>query len=478
MCVTRPRRFGKTIAVKMLSAYYSKGCDSSELFKGSKGSQTDGFYDHLNKHNVICIDMQMLTFIHKGKLEDLFSFIQTEILKEIKLTFPDIESDTLICALKETNQKCIFIIDEWDILYKDYKDNKNLLKKYNEFLILLTKSQIAQSAVELVYMTGILPIKKHDFKSSLNAFTEYTMLNPKFMAPYSGFTEEEVQCICTKFQFDFNEMEAFYNGYILKKIHIYNPKSVVDAIFSEKVGNYWSKTDSFESLKCYINMNIDNLRDSVIKMLDKESIMIDTNSFQNDINEIKNKDDVFTILVHIGYLGFNETKSEVFIPNNELFSLFGSIIKQCDWPAISEAIKQSDELLDATLNMDSDKVGEIIGRVHYESTSLLKYNNENSLSCVISIAYYTARQFYTIVREMPSGNGFSDLVFIPKQGINKPAILFELKWNQSAVSAINQIEEKKYSENLSNLTNNLIIVGVNYDVKVKKHECIIKKYKQ
>ena len=478
LCVTRPRRFGKTMAVKMLSAYYSKGCDSSELFAGLKVSKMNGFYYHLNKHNVIYIDIQMFALTYNGKTENLFSFIAANILEEIKLSFPDIKDDNLIYALKETNQKFIIIIDEWDVIFKKYKDNKNIQRKYIDFLIPFTKGQFYQNQIELVYMTGILPIKKHDINSSLNAFTECTMLNPIFMAPYTGFTEEEVKAICIKKQFDYNDMNEWYNGYILNKFHIFNPKSVIDAITSRKIKNYWSKTGSFESLKYFISMDFDGLRDSIIKMLANENIKIDDNSFQNDENEIKNKDDVLTFLVHVGYLAYDETKNEVFIPNNELMSVFFTTIKQCDWPAISEAIQQSDELLNATLSMNPSKVCEIIKKVHYQSTSVLKYNNEDSLSCVISIAFYTARKFYFTSREMPLGIGFSDIVFLPKPGTNKPAILFELKWDKEEESAINQIEQKKYSEHLSQYTSNLIIVGINYDKESKEYQCIIKKYQE
>ncbi|KAK8833861.1 hypothetical protein M9Y10_018323 [Tritrichomonas musculus] len=478
LCVTRPRRFGKTMAAKMLSAYYSKGCDSSELFAGSKGSKTDGFYDHLNKHNVIYIDIQMFALSYNGNSEDLFSFIQTKILEEMKLTFPYIKNDILIYAIEETKQKFIIIIDEWDVIYKNYKDNEDIQSKYIKFLVPLTKGPIADNQIELVYMTGILPIKKHGINSSLNAFIDCTMLNPIFMAPYTGFTGEEVRTICDKNNFDFNEMKEWYDGYILSGFHMYNPKSIVDAIISRKIGNYWAKTGSFESLKYYINMNFDQLRYSMTEMLAGNSVKIDINSFQNDLDEIKNKDDIFTILAHIGYLAFDETKNEVFIPNKELMSVFYSIIKECNWDVISDAIKQSEELLSATLSMNEDKVAEIIGKVHNDSTSLLKYNDENSLSCVISIAYYSAKRIYFIVRELPLGIGFSDFAFIPKPGTNKPAILFELKWNKDAETAIKQIEQKKYSGTLSEFTSNLIIVGVNYDKIEKKYQCIIKKYKR
>ena len=211
-------------------------------------------------------------------------------------------------------------------------------------------------------------------------------------------------------------------------------------------------------------------------MLIDKRIKININSFQNDLNDIKNKSDVFTILTHIGYLTFDETESEVFIPNKEIMTVFYSTIEDCSWNVISDAIKQSDELLNATLSMNGDKVGELIGKVHYESTSLLKYNNENALSYVITIAYYSAKRFYFIVRELPSGIGFADLTFIPKFGINKPAILVELKWDKDAESAITQIEQNKYSENLSNFTSNLIIAGINYDKVEKKHQCTIKNY--
>ena len=478
ICVTRPRRFGKTMAAKMLYSYYSKGCDSSKLFDGLKISKMEGYNDHLNNHNVIFIDMQLFTSIYNGNPIDIFSFIQKSVLDEIKLYFPDIKNDSLILALGETNQSFIIIIDEWDVIYNKYSKNREVQSKYIDFLVSLSKAIIAKNPIELVYMTGILPIKKHDIYSSLNNFTECSMLNPTFMSSYTGFTEDEVRDICDKNDFSFNEMRIWYDGYILNEIHIYNPKSIVDAILSEKIDNHWSKTGSLASLKEYIDMNFDGLRDEIIHLIANEHVKVDFGSFQNDLDDIKSKDDVNTILVHLGYLAFDQVNSEVFIPNQELLSVFGKTVKNCNWPIISDALKKSDDLLKATLDMNGPEVANIIGQIHYSLSSSITYNNENSLSCVIINAYYTARRFYSIIREHPLGHGYADFVFIPRHGINKPAILFELKWNKNANTAITQIKEKKYSEHLSDYIDNIIIVAISYNKSTKKHECEIYKYKK
>ena len=326
-------------------------------------------------------------------------------------------------------------------------------------------------------MTGILPIKKYGEHSALNMFEEYSMLNMYPFSEYTGFTDEEVEDLCLKHNIDINEMETWYNGYILDNVHIYNPRAVVSAITRKNFRNYWTSTETYEALKVYIDYNIDGLKGTIVDLLAGESILIDTSSFANDMKTFTGKDDVLTLLVHLGYLGYieiSETEGQIFIPNEEIKIEFKTAIKTSTyWGEIATALQNSDNLLKATIAGKTEDVASYIKNVHSEVTSILKYNNENSLSCVISIAYYTATKYYTLIRELPTGKGFADIVFIPRKGVDKPAIIVELKYNQTTETAIEQIIKNNYVQSLQEYKGNILLVAINYDKTTKKHECTI-----
>lgn len=482
ICVSRPRRFGKSMAANMLTAYYSKGCDSRELFGEYKISQTDSFEKHLNKYNVIHINMvEYLT--DNDSVEEMISELNNAILFELINEFPDVryyDKSKLVRSLKDIfaakHTAFIFIIDEWDCIFRKNKFNAEAQTLYLDFLRNLLKDQ---SYVALAYMTGILPIKKYGEHSAINVFYEYSMTNAKPISEFTGFTENEVQGICKQYDKDYDEMKRWYDGYCLDGLSIYNPKSVVESILRDSYSNYWTSTETYEALKEHILHNFDGLKDKITLMIAGERVSVNTAKFQNDMTSLNSADDVLTLLVHLGYLTFSATNEtgagEVWIPNSEVRQEFINSVEDGGWENLMKAIKASDKLLEATLNGDSDTVAELVERSHAENTSILQYNDENSLACAISLAYYTAQNKYIMHRELPTGKGFADLVFIPRKNVELPAIVVELKHNKISGAAIEQIKQKNYTEKIAQYTGEILLVGINYDDD-KEHSCVIEKF--
>ena len=474
LCVSRPRRFGKSTDANMLVAYYSKGCDSSNIFKDLKISQTELYQKHLNQHNVIHINMQ--DFLSKTHDIDKMLILLTKLIfRDIKKVYQDIEYfdiDDLIQVLEdvyaEVNERFIFVIDEWDCIFREYQGDKRAQEKYLDFLRNLLKDK---PYVSLCYMTGILPIKKYGTHSALNMFKEVSILNPTPLEEFMGFTEKEVQDLCLKYDMDYEKMKDWYDGYkMTDDLSVYNHRSVVYALMDRKYENYWSATETYEALRVYIDMNYDGLKDDVVKLLAGEEVYLNTDKFQNDMTTFKSKDDVLTLLIHLGYLGYNSSNQTCYIPNKEVIDSFVNSIRSSNWNETTKALLNSRALLEATWNRDEELVAKYIEEAHLD-TAILTYNNENALSYTISIAYMYARNHYTIIREMPSGKGYADMVFIPKD--DKPAMIVELKWDHEAETAIDQIKEKKYPKGLEEYRDNLLIVGISYDKKTKKHSCRI-----
>jgi hypothetical protein len=325
-------------------------------------------------------------------------------------------------------------------------------------------------------MTGILPIKKYGTHSALSLFKEYSMTSPSQLASYFGFTEAEVKMLCAKYQMDFDEVKRWYDGYRFDESeHIYNPMAVVNAMMDGSFQSYWASTETYDALKIYIDMNFDGLREDVIRLLGGENRRINVSGFQNDMTTFRSKDDILTLLVHLGYLAYDKKTKEAFIPNFEVREEFVNAMKGNKWSKIIKSIRASEELMEATLRMDADAVAAGIDAVHMEMTSILNYNNENALSCVINLAYYSAREEYTFVREYPTGKGFADVVFLPRKNTAKPAIVVELKWDQTAEGAIKQIKEKEYAAALMGYIGEVLLVGINYDKETKQHTCVIEK---
>ena len=328
VCVSRPRRFGKSMAADMLLAYYSAGEDTATLFNNLKISKAKSYREHLNQYDVLKINIQeFLSSTHD--VDSLLTVLQKRILSELKLAYPEIvEENNLVWAMMDifaqTKRPFVILIDEWDCLFREYAHNTEAQKKYLDFLRMWLKDQ---NYVALAFMTGVLPIKKFVSQAGLNMFSEYTMTNPRELAPYFGFTKEEVMELCAQHNMSFADIKSWYNGYefvavkpnaskIIYSIH--NPKSIVDAMISHVYDLYWNHTEFQEELKDYIQLNIDGLKDAVIKLLDGNRIEIETGTFANDMTTFSCKDDVLTLLVHLGYLAYRFEDKTVKIPNKEI----------------------------------------------------------------------------------------------------------------------------------------------------------------
>ena len=333
--------------------------------------------------------------------------------------------------------------------------------------------------IHLAYMTGILPIKKYGTHSALNMFSEFSMVNPRQLAEYVGFTEAEVRNLCEIYKMSLEEMKEWYDGYRFENIQsIYSPKSVVEAVTSGICDTYWNQSETFEALRMYIDLNFDGLRDDILSLMAGEKVFVRTGTFTNDMETFHSKDDVLTLLIHLGYLGYDFSNKCVFIPNHEIRAEYVEAVSVSQWGDISRALKNSADTLHAIWKKQEKKAAAGIEEAHFE-TSHLQYNDENALSYTISLALYAARNFYTVYREFPSGKGFADMVFIPKKNFpEKPALVIELKWNKSAAGAIAQIKEKEYVQSLKDYKGNILLVGISYDKQNKVHECVIEEQKK
>ncbi len=492
-CVTRCRRFGKSMAAKMLCAYYDKSCDSRELFSGLKAEQDASFETHLNKYSVLYLDVT--SFTARPELRaNIVRAIQSEIIYEVKEAFPDVRykdnsdlMDVLSAVHNATGEKFFFIIDEWDAICREFPERHKMkgdpeyvsptvLDEYVMLLRRLFKTQDSDEVFAGAYLTGILPIKKYNTESALNNFREYSMIRPGRIATSLGFTHDEVEALCRKYGMDIKEMERWYDGYrIGGEAHIFNPYSVMRAIENDWYQSYWATTGAYDSVKSYIQMNFDGLKDDVIRMLAGEPVPVTTTEFQNDMNVINSRNDVLTVLIHLGYLAYDRNTSMCYIPNKEVADEMDNAVRATEWTQLAKALDNSRALLDATIAGNAQAVERAIDTAHDENTSILSYNDENSLACVLSVAYIWAKNEYIIHREYATGKGYADLVLIPRRNVSKPALVIELKFNHSADTALDQIRRKDYPAKIAEYTGEILLVGINYNKETKQHSCKIER---
>ncbi|MCI8639163.1 MAG: AAA family ATPase [Coprococcus sp.] len=481
ICMSRPRRFGKSVTADMLTAYYSRGCDSRGLFEKCEIARDEQGAKHMNQYNVLFLNMQ--EFLSRtNSMENMLDLLKNRTVRDLTKEYPDVDyydkknlAGCMQDIYDEVKIPFIFIIDEWDCIFREYKSDSDSQKMYLDFLRDLLKDK---GYIALCYMTGILPIKKYGTHSALNMFDEFSMTFQGALAQYVGFTEDEVKELCLRYHMDFEETKKWYDGYQLEDVgSIYNPRSVVSAMRFGKFQFYWNQTETFEALRSYIDMNFEGLKDAVIDMMNgRNRISVDVRSFTNDMVTFHSRDDVLTLLVHLGYLGYLSDTGEVFIPNQEILNEYVTAISNSDWGEVSKALKNSKAALEAVWNRNETLVAKAVEEAHFES-SYLQYNDENALSYTISLAFYVARNYYTVIKELPTGKGRADIVYLPrKQFSDRPALLVELKWNKTAESAIKQIKERRYPKVLEDYSGNLLLVGINYDEKTKKHTCKIESH--
>ncbi len=539
IAVTRPRRFGKTVTAHMLSAYYSKGYAGQEIFNDLEISNKNSFKEHLNKYDVIYIDMNSIDGRYKNYLkktkkvqgvESLVDYLEYSIIKELRgqknfaecFENNDIENTGLLEALSalqtDLNAQFIFIMDEWDLVYREYRHDEPLQKAFINLLKDLFKSDDGYACFALAYLTGILPIKKYNSQSSLNGFDEYNMLAPGDFAKYFGFTEDEVAEIVKspKCQISHQDLKEWYEGYKIKGVDIYNPNSVTKAVSRNECISYWSGTSSNEEVVRLINMNFDGIKQDILNLIEGREIAFNCGRFQNDMVSIKSEDDILSLLVCLGYLGCknpngdnveeekssednnedtteqtekieqdeqaktanNKNRRIAYIPNAEIKSALMDIVKEQEWYERMETIERSENLLKAIKALDGNKVAELIQDVHNSpSVSIYDYNSESALTfCVITGLLWSTRDDYDYHREDQAGKGRVDLVYEPSVKGSEPLILIEFKYGESAETALRQIKTQEYYKRYTKkYTKNIILVGINYDPKTKDHQCLIEK---
>ena len=484
ICVTRPRRFGKSVTVKMLNAYYSKGCDSKALFSDLKIASSPDFESHLNQHDVIYLDMTEFAD-NKDNGNKYLENLNTDVVSELKDTYRDFfdkdKSYSLPEAIRCLKKRFIFIIDEWDFVFREYPNNSTLQENYIDLLRALFKGA-GERFVNLAYITGILPIARYNTQSALNNFSEYTMLNPGPFSQYYGFTENEVKTLCERYKLDFETTKFWYDGYKVGVYDLYNPNSIIELAKHGVYKSYWSATAAYDLVKEAINLNFEGLKDDIIKLCSGTSIRIyDIESFNTAEKNFPNKDSIYVYLVHLGYLGYNDEESTIYVPNEETRRELLHSVRDNHWPQYESALKLSDQVVVATENKDTETIANLLAKVHEDKVPVLEYNSESALRYVVLMSYLAAEKDYLApLNEFPTGKGFADIVYLPKKVSKngKPALIIELKKDASAKVALEQIKERDYVSRVKEYTDNILLIGINYDSKFKQHSCIIEKYQK
>lgn len=481
--VSRPRRFGKTMAIRMLNAYYSKRLNTKEIFDKLVVSKSPSYKEHLNQHNVLYIDMRFFAQSEDLEGKNFISNLTRGVCEELKKFYLNVLSnepctnikDALVKIYSETSQRFIILIDEWDYALRVFK-NQKITEAYIDLLRELFKSQ-ASDCIELAYMTGILPIKRYNSQSDLNNFNEYTMIEPSALAPYFGFTTSEVQMLCQKYNLPFDTTQKWYDGYKLNGFEIYNPRAIMRLCASKNFVSYWTQTGSMDVITDVLKFDLYNVRADLLNLYEGNEISsVNFNNFNCDVSELNSRDAIITFLVHLGYLAFDAGKKSIYIPNQEIRIEIKETLKKDKYPAFMQKYQDSLKLIKDINESNAEAVARYIEKLHNQVTSIIRYNNEDGLRYVLLTAMYAADEYYQVPKqEYPSGKGFADLVFIPKHGFEKQyaTIVIELKWNQSANTALEQIKERNFTQDLEGTSDAILLVGINYDTKSKIHSCEI-----
>lgn len=490
-CISRPRRFGKTWNARMLTAYYDRSCDSHELFKNKKIAQTADYETYLNKFNVICLDVSGFTSTANRSgisLRAIPNMIIKALWKDLVETgFTPKENDSLNdfllrCVETEGGKPFIFIIDEWDVVIREALDDPEAQSAYLNLLRGWFKNEnFTPKAVAAAYMTGILPIKKDGSQVAISDFKEYSVIKSRKFGPYVGFTEDEVRSLCDKHHADFETMKQWYDGYSLKGVgSVYNPNSVMEAIACDEFDSYWSESSASEPLMDYISKDYHGLTKTIAELIGGLEVKVNTTGFANDLTTFKGKDDVLTLLIHLGYLAYDADLKTARIPNEEIRQVFQMTIREVKHEATLKRLEECEKLFVDTIQGNEEAVAAQIEKVHAEETAPLHDNKEDSLRSVIKLAYYSYRDHYIQLEELSAGEGYADVAYIPKADSDWPILLIELKWKESADSAINQMMSKKYTYGLENYGRPILLVGISYDKGAtagqKKHSCKIMEY--
>jgi hypothetical protein len=489
LCVTRPRRFGKTVMANMIAAYFGKGIDSRSLFDDLTVAQNEAYLEFLNQYNLIFIDFSKISSACNS-YEMYISEIETSVIDDLQEVFPECVSQRrrgLAWVLErirmKTGEKFIFVLDEWDAVFHMHFQDTDAQRKYLLFLKELFKDQ---AYVALVYMTGILPIAKYSSGSDLNMFSEYTMINQTNYIEYFGFTQSEVDTLLKQYGeiekqpiITNEELQSWYNGYYTAAgERIFNPRSVVSALRNNQLANYWTSSGPNDEIFYYVKHNVAEVRDDLALMVAGEAVPAKIDEYAATAKMLETKDEIFSAMLVYGFLTYVEGK--VSIPNRELMAKFEDMLrKESSLGYVYRLAKESERMLQATIAGDVKTMSEILEYVHDTETPLLSYNHEVELSAIVNLAYLSARNQYDVRREQKSGKGFVDFVFYPYRK-GDDGIILELKVNHSPEEAIAQIKEKKYAlvfgnkmgtDPVNGHMGRILAVGIGYDKNTKEHSC-------
>lgn len=476
ICNSRPRLFGKLVTASMLDAYYSKGADSKEIFSHLKIASLPGWDKHLNKYDVISLDVSF--FIHvAGNPNKVVSLIQKRIIEELREYYPDYVRDdekslpdVLTHINRETKSQFVIIIYEWDILIRDYSKNKKALNAYISFLRDMFTREESASYIALAYLTGILPIMRENKASVLSNFKEYTMLHPCVFAPYFGFNEDEVKELCSRYRNDYDEVKRRYCGYHLKEWKVYNPMEISRILEMKSLNSYWTGTCSYEVISDLFDLNFPYLKEDILLLLSGKDVAVDTSTFQNDVVSFSSKHDVLTYLIHLGYLGYNEADGRAFIPNEEIRDEICYAIRGSTWEDVKSLIKESYTVTEATVMMDEVRVGAWMENTHNRISSFLKFDDESSFLSVLTYVYFSSmKDDYDHILE-----DNADVIFFPKPKSRNYCPLLLVEINKDSKSAVERIK-KKYPSSLKEFRDNILLVDIKYDKKPEKYSCKIVK---
>ena len=483
ICISRPRRFGKTIAANMMCAYYSKGCDSREIFKDLKISKADNYEKYLNKLNFIKIDVAGEFQTAKDKvnmLDKLTAKVKKEFVNQfVGVDFSDCESiaDCMMAVYVATGETFVMLLDEYDSLVR-MNITKELFDEYLQFLNGLFKNDTLRPAISLAYITGILPVIRDKVQSKLNNFEEYTILDAMELAEFVGFTDEEVTALCDKYQINHTECKNWYQGYHQYNFEIYNPESVVKSIKDRRFAGHWNRTSSYSVIVDRLKDNFDGMKDGVVRMVSGENIKVNVTRYMNTMTDFRSKDDAFTYLIHLGYLAYDFVTGTCRIPNKEVrMEWFNALEDDKNYKVTDQIIKASEELLVQTLALNGKAVAEALDLSHINVTSNRNYNNEDALASAVYLAFIDALNYYTCTKEATAGKGFADLIYTPLHPDGKyPPMIVELKQHSTPSNALKQIESKEYFHAFDFYKGKVIFVGINYDKDTKTHECEVKEW--
>lgn len=489
VCVTRPRRFGKTVVANMLAAFFSRSCDAKDIFEGLYISSVKNYKQYMNKYAVIHISFNDIATEFQS-YDSYIKRIEKKLIRDLKREYSDIEFEEdeylidVLCDIYAENEAAqfIFILDEWDYIFHQDFVSETDKKKFLTFLRSLLKDR---PYVKLAYMTGILPIAKYSSGSELNMFAEYTMAGEERFSEYFGFTEKDVDVLYERYREKNKKilnvsregLKLWYDGYSTKSGEkLYNPRSVVMALSNNNLGNYWTSSGPYDEIFYYISNNIAEIRDDLALMISGESVPIRIYEYAATSQKLKTKEEIFSAMVVYGFLKYE--KGRVSVPNRELMEKFSDmLLKEPSLGYIHRLANISSKMLQATLAGDTDTMSEIITYAHNTEIPILSYNNETELSAIINLVYLAARDEYRVEREDKAGRGFVDFIFYPIR-YDQDCIILELKVDHTPEEAIKQILEKEYVLRFrgkiaekNRYTGRILAVGISYNRETKEHKC-------